>query len=725
MRIHGRRSSRLPIALVVAVLGACEDRPATQVMISIATDLDAPVPLGQLTMDIERFVDEQQMYVQIRDKELTKQWEIDKDTGFELPGSLVTYTGTKGAPKVRVTLIAKTRLGEGMVQRRAVFRLIREKTLYVRMGITERCLNNADCPDEKTCIEGRCRDPELQRLPEYQPARRPELNVECESGTTFRNTSTGMALVPFSPTCPGDQVCLEGACYPADVFGTPLPAPQMLTIALQVNDITGMPVNNAIIRPEDGPVSLVRRLRTVGAPAPATPPVLSNGLGLYQLQTTTYALTTELKLTVDAPNFVPQVVSIPVKPGVTRYQAPAVLFPLESVTLMPGENRPLTLQGGGRTATFQVPVPADAAAPVRVRYALMDGRHLPGQAIRSGAGGDLLQASAVLYLENVGLDSFPMNTKVTLGAATTPAVFGAGGGAAAYRLDMQGQWSPRAGTFQDATAPLLNPESGGFWTIANVTQQPACVRGKVKRPDGSACAGARVRLLGPEGVSSSDSTGADGGFCGGAAQQEAAILAVGGSTRTIYVPASARNGAHCGLTEGVDPCTDIGDVVVARPEDCDSPPVVIAGRQQPGATCTATQDCAGLASCYQGFCVSESFARVSMTWTVASDFDLHVKLPTGEVINAETRLVMGKGRIDVDQCTTADKCQGTKHLENIILTGAPGNYEVWAQNYVPGLAGDATIEVFVGGKPRLLMPEVVGVPAPEKVKSRSVTFTLP
>jgi hypothetical protein len=390
---------------------------------------------------------------------------------------------------------------------------------------------------------------------------------------------------------------------------------------------------------------------------------------------------------------------------------------------MPGENRALTLQGGGRTATLQVPVPANAAAPVRVRYALMDGRHLPGQAIRAGEGGDLLQAAAVLYLENVGFDRFPDNTQVTLGAATTPAVFGAEGGAGAYQLNLQGQWRfPPAGTFQDATAPLLKPSSGGFWTIANVTQRPACVRGKVKRPNGSACAGARVRLLGPEGVSSSDSAGTDGSFCGGAAQQEAAILAVGASTRTIYVPASPRTGAHCGLA---DACTDIGDVVVDKPEDCDRPPVVIAGRRQPGDACAATLECAGLASCYQGFCVSESFARVSMTWIVASDFDLHVKLPTGEVINAEARLVMGKGRIDVDQCTTPDKCQDNKHLENIILSGAPGTYEVWAQNFVPGLAGDATIEVFVGGKPRTPMPEVVSVPAPEKVKSRSVTFTLP
>ena len=75
-----------------------------------------------------------------------------------------------------------------------------------------------------------------------------------------------------------------------------------------------------------------------------------------------------------------------------------------------------------------------------MRYALLDGRFLPGQAFRAGAGGELLQAAAVLYLENVGAGSFPANTQVTLGNASTPPVFGAEGGASAYLLDLQGQW---------------------------------------------------------------------------------------------------------------------------------------------------------------------------------------------------------------------------------------------------------------------------------------------
>ena len=41
----------------------------------------------------------------------------------------------------------------------------------------------------------------------------------------------------------------------------PLPASQPLTVILQISDGNGAPVNGADIRVEDGPVSLVRRLR--------------------------------------------------------------------------------------------------------------------------------------------------------------------------------------------------------------------------------------------------------------------------------------------------------------------------------------------------------------------------------------------------------------------------------------------------------------------------------
>ena len=55
------------------------------------------------------------------------------------------------------------------------------------------------------------------------------------------------------------------------MFGTPLPASQPLTVNLQISDGNGVPVNGADIRVEDGPVSLVRRLRQRGLMVPPPP----------------------------------------------------------------------------------------------------------------------------------------------------------------------------------------------------------------------------------------------------------------------------------------------------------------------------------------------------------------------------------------------------------------------------------------------------------------------
>jgi hypothetical protein len=447
---------------------------------------------------------------------VTKGWDIDKPPlGFELPGSVVTYSGQERTPLLRATIDAQDTVGDKMLRRQTVFRLVKEKMLFMRMAITAKCFDNADCPPDKTCIEGRCRSPEFKHLPEYDPATRPELTAACDSGTRFINTTSGMELPRAGASCPADQICIEGACYPGDVFGTPLPASQPLTVNLQVSDGNGMPVNGADVRVEDGPVSLVRRLRRQGLTVPPQAvgvSVTMPGMGLYEVKGRSDPMTTDIDLTITATGFAPQVITVPFKPGVTVYQVPAVLSPLGEAMLMPGETRDLTPPGGGRPATLRVTAPA---TPVTIRYALLDGRFLPGQALRAGSGGELLQAAAVLYLENVGAGSFPANTQVALGNASTPPVFGAEGGASAYLLDMQGQWKrpdANGGSFMDTSDPRLLPRSGGFWAIANWTPRPACVRGRVLKPDGAVCPGARLRLLGPDGVTAADSTGADGSF---------------------------------------------------------------------------------------------------------------------------------------------------------------------------------------------------------------------
>ena len=54
----------------------------------------------------------------------------------------------------------------------------------------------------------------------------------------------------------------------------------------------------------------------------------------------------------------------------------------------------------------------------------------------------------------------------------------------------------------------------------------------------------------------------------------------------------------------------------------------------------------------------------------------------------------------------------------------PGSHEAWVEN-LNGAAGEATIEVFVGGKQRETAPATVSVPGAAMGRSPVVTFTLP
>jgi hypothetical protein len=717
---------RPALLLLLAITGACADRPRTQVLISLATDMNAPIPLERVRMSIERFWEDVHGFVPIDNGDLTTQWLINAPPDrYELPGSLVAFSDPKAEPKIRVTVYAENATGR-FIRRQSVLRLVREKTLFMRLGLTSRCLDDADCPEERTCIEGRCRDPEIdaRSLPDYQPGKRPEFGIECDSGTAFINTTTKTPLTPaLSAGCPSPgQVCLEGTCYRKEVFGQSLPLAQKLEVLAQVTDETGAPLADAELKAEDGPVALVRTLRSeasAAAPATAGPATPVPGMpGLYRLEAPADALTTELRLTVSSPGHAPQVVTVPYKAGVARYLVPVVLAAVSLDSIPPGQPRSLALRGAGRAATLELPATADT---LQVRYALLDGRFAPGLTTSADASG-LLQSGAVLYLENVSRGSFPAGTRVTLDTASTPPVVGVEGEGSAYVLDLQGAWRKRADAQRadDPRAGVLRPASGGFWTLANQTSRPGCVRGKILKPDRSPCPGARVRLWGPAGVNSFDSAGADGGFCAAAAQQEAAVLAVGNSSRALYVPAVRGAAARCALS---DSCADAGEILVDSAADCELPPRDLAGRTKAGDACTRSGDCAPLASCYRGFCVGEGYVRVSVVWAVSSDFDLHVKLPDGRVLYEKTPEIERVGRLDVQQCTPS--CTGNQHLENVVLaTGAPaGSYEAWVENYDARAAGDAEIEVLVAGQRR--EQRTVAVPATASGRSPSVTFTLP
>lgn len=120
---------------------------------------------------------------------------------------------------------------------------------------------------------------------------------------------------------------------------------------------------------------------------------------------------------------------------------------------------------------------------------------------------------------------------------------------------------------------------------------------------------------------------------------------------------------------------------------------VVPGTGQAGDLCEVAGCEAGTA-CFDGVCVGVGRLRFSLSWTVYSDFDLHVQTPAGvEIYFANP--VDGGGELDVDDCV-GNNCLSTVHVENIVFQQVPpsGRYDVWVVNYNGGGAGDFRIDVF-------------------------------
>jgi uncharacterized protein YfaP (DUF2135 family) len=141
------------------------------------------------------------------------------------------------------------------------------------------------------------------------------------------------------------------------------------------------------------------------------------------------------------------------------------------------------------------------------------------------------------------------------------------------------------------------------------------------------------------------------------------------------------------LGEGADRGEDAG-----RAESSDG--------EGPGAgdvitDCVDDQDCAELQNCFSGTCVTSGAMRVSLSWDVVSDFDLHLRVPSGSEISFELKSADG-GQLDLDDCV-AGECREEMgvHVENIVFPQAcpPGEYAVWVENFDSRRKGNFVIEV--------------------------------
>lgn len=116
---------------------------------------------------------------------------------------------------------------------------------------------------------------------------------------------------------------------------------------------------------------------------------------------------------------------------------------------------------------------------------------------------------------------------------------------------------------------------------------------------------------------------------------------------------------------------------------------------EPGSDCDEPSDCGASQTCFEGVCVGVGTVRITLSWSVVTDLDLHLFVPNGDWISFENPLT-SYGQLDVDDCV-AGSCvnqQGT-HVENIFLdASAPrGAYDIQVVNFDGRASADYTIEV--------------------------------
>ena len=208
---------RMGVGLLVALAAGGCSKNRTEVMIGVATDLAAPDQLDAVKLEI------------YRDGVLAfdiPPWPVPGKTGGEyvLPASFGVYTDDGSEPRIEVQ-VHGIKNNANIINRRAVFALIAEQTLFFRMALVLRCMGN-DCGQGQSCIEGECRPEEVDshKFPVYTAGL--ENDVTCQGADTLRNTQTGAPLMSLgSGACPPSQHCTESTCYDNKLKISPFCAP--------------------------------------------------------------------------------------------------------------------------------------------------------------------------------------------------------------------------------------------------------------------------------------------------------------------------------------------------------------------------------------------------------------------------------------------------------------------------------------------------------------------
>lgn len=188
--------------VIAALLAGCQ--PRTELVIGIATDLPAPAMFDGIDLLVTN--------AETGEVAADLHWDItgERDVPDNLPGSIGIFSETD-ASQLALELVAKKGDSE-VVTRTARITLVEGRTLFYRLGLAASCMTMADCDDGLTCVEGACRETEIDSavLPEFADNLVEELT--CAGGVTYTDTATRqpMAFAADAQTCNGP--CSEGTC---------------------------------------------------------------------------------------------------------------------------------------------------------------------------------------------------------------------------------------------------------------------------------------------------------------------------------------------------------------------------------------------------------------------------------------------------------------------------------------------------------------------------------
>lgn len=211
------RIGMAPLLAIAAAAAGCTTTERTEIVLGLATDLQAPDPLATVDLEIRRLPDD--LVVGSANLPISGRVGVD----YEIPMAYfisAKKNGSDGSENpFRVILSARDGRGARLIVRTAVMNLLPERRLFVRLGMVSACVGRFDCATGDTCIEGRCVSEQIDstRLPAYTEDL--EKEVSCAGATAYVNTGTTQPLPVMGTSCPSGQVCEEGACLLAPAAG--------------------------------------------------------------------------------------------------------------------------------------------------------------------------------------------------------------------------------------------------------------------------------------------------------------------------------------------------------------------------------------------------------------------------------------------------------------------------------------------------------------------------